>query len=183
MAYPGQTRTTLGQLCAALWGSQSRPDVIQPGFEPGTVATPLAQMQCLRPLRTMMAYLLMANLNAQTYRDEILRTTVVPFIRRHHLMFQHDNAQPHVARVCTQFLEAENVMPQFFHGLPTHMPPIEHFWSSCRQYPATSHRHWRVGQDSPGHNQQPDHPYVKEMSRCIRYWLVFWATPLLSFID
>ena len=38
----GQTRTRLGQLCAALWDSQSRPDVIQPGFEPGTVVTPLA---------------------------------------------------------------------------------------------------------------------------------------------
>ena len=24
-------------------------------------------------------------------------------------MFQHDNARPHVARICTQFLEAENV--------------------------------------------------------------------------
>ncbi|MBN3277519.1 PKP4 protein, partial [Polyodon spathula] len=42
-------------------------------------------------------------------RDEILRPIVVPFIRRHHLMFQHDNARPHVARICTQFLEAENV--------------------------------------------------------------------------
>jgi hypothetical protein len=37
-AYPGQTRTTPGQLCTA----QSQPDVIQPGFEPGTVVTPLA---------------------------------------------------------------------------------------------------------------------------------------------
>ena len=27
-AYPGQIRTTLGQLCAAQWDSQSRPDVI-----------------------------------------------------------------------------------------------------------------------------------------------------------
>uniref|UniRef100_A0A4W5K0M5 CCM2 scaffold protein n=1 Tax=Hucho hucho TaxID=62062 RepID=A0A4W5K0M5_9TELE len=35
-AYPGQTQTTLGQLCAALWDSQSRPDLIQPGFESGT---------------------------------------------------------------------------------------------------------------------------------------------------
>jgi hypothetical protein len=41
-AYPGQTRTTLGQLCAALWDSQSRPDVIQLGFEPVTLVTPLA---------------------------------------------------------------------------------------------------------------------------------------------
>uniref|UniRef100_A0A8K9XEM3 Uncharacterized protein n=1 Tax=Oncorhynchus mykiss TaxID=8022 RepID=A0A8K9XEM3_ONCMY len=24
-------------------------------------------------------------------------------------MFQHDNARPHVARICTQFLEAENI--------------------------------------------------------------------------
>jgi hypothetical protein len=38
-------------------------------------------------------------LNAQRYRDEILRPIVIPFICRHHLMFQHDNAQPHVARI------------------------------------------------------------------------------------
>jgi hypothetical protein len=49
------------------------------------------------------------NLNAQRYRDEILRHIVVPFICLHHHMFQHDNAQPHVTRICTEFLEAENV--------------------------------------------------------------------------
>ncbi|XDV39207.1 hypothetical protein PO909_008477 [Leuciscus waleckii] len=43
------------------------------------------------------------------YRDEILRPIVVPFIHDHHLMLQHDNAWPHVARICTQFLEAENI--------------------------------------------------------------------------
>jgi hypothetical protein len=31
-------------------------------------------------------------LNAQRYPDKILRPIVVPFICRHHLMFQHDNA-------------------------------------------------------------------------------------------
>ena len=31
-SYPGQTRTTLGQLCSALWDFQSRPDVIQPEY-------------------------------------------------------------------------------------------------------------------------------------------------------
>ena len=41
-AYPGQTQTTLGQLCTALRDSRSRPDVIRPGFEPGTVVTPRA---------------------------------------------------------------------------------------------------------------------------------------------
>ncbi len=33
----------------------------------------------------------------------------MPFIQDHHLMLQHDNAQPHVTRICTQFLEAENI--------------------------------------------------------------------------
>ena len=47
------------------------------------------------------------NLNAQSYRKEILRLVVVPFIHRHHLMFQHDSARPHVTRICTQLLEAE----------------------------------------------------------------------------
>ncbi len=58
-------------------------------------------------------------LNAQRYRDEILRPIVVPFIHDHHLMLQHDNARPHVARICTQFLEAENI-PVFLHGQHTH---------------------------------------------------------------
>ncbi len=48
-------------------------------------------------------------LNAQRYRDEIQRPIVVQFIHNHHLMLQHDNAQPHVVRNCTQFLEAENI--------------------------------------------------------------------------
>ena len=48
------------------------------------------------------------NFNAQRYNDEILRSIVVPFLRRHHLKFQHDNARRHVASICTQFLEAEH---------------------------------------------------------------------------
>ncbi len=41
------------------------------------------------------------NLNAQIYRDEILRPIVLPFIHDHHLMLQHDNARPHVTGICT----------------------------------------------------------------------------------
>uniref|UniRef100_A0AAZ3NWE4 Tc1-like transposase DDE domain-containing protein n=1 Tax=Oncorhynchus tshawytscha TaxID=74940 RepID=A0AAZ3NWE4_ONCTS len=48
------------------------------------------------------------NLNAERYRDEILRPIVVPFIPCHPLMFQN-NALLHVARICIRFLEAENV--------------------------------------------------------------------------
>ncbi len=40
-------------------------------------------------------------LNAQRYRDEIPRPIVVPFIHELHLMLQHDDARPHVARICT----------------------------------------------------------------------------------
>ncbi|KAL7880522.1 hypothetical protein SRHO_G00027760 [Serrasalmus rhombeus] len=46
-------------------------------------------------------------LNAQRYRDKILRP--MPFIHDHHLMLQHDDAWPHIERICTQFLEAENI--------------------------------------------------------------------------
>jgi hypothetical protein len=66
------------------------------------------------------------NLNAHIYHDEILRPNVVPFIRRHPLMFQHDNAQPHVARICTQFLEGENVPVLPWPSNSPYMSPIEH---------------------------------------------------------
>ncbi len=61
-------------------------------------------------------------LNAHRYCDEILMPIVVPFIYDHHLMLQHDNARPHVARICTQFLEAEiiPVLEWPTHSLDTH---------------------------------------------------------------
>ena len=42
------------------------------------------------------------NLNTQRYIDEILKPIVVPFIRRHHLLFQNDDALPRVARNYTE---------------------------------------------------------------------------------
>ena len=74
-----------------------------------------------------------SNMNAQRYRDEILRPTVVTFIRRHRPMFQHDNAQPHVARICTQFLEAENVPVLPCPAYSPDMSPIEHVWDALDQ--------------------------------------------------
>ncbi|KAL0169475.1 hypothetical protein M9458_034071, partial [Cirrhinus mrigala] len=56
----------------------------------------------------------------------ILRPIVVPFIHDHHLMLQHDNARPYDARICTQFLEAENI-PVL--ALPPYSP-IEHVWDA-----------------------------------------------------
>jgi hypothetical protein len=70
------------------------------------------------------------NLNAQRYRDEILRPIVVPFIRRHQLMFQHDNARPHVTSVFTHFLEDENVPVLPWPAYSPDMSPIEHVWNA-----------------------------------------------------
>ncbi len=69
-------------------------------------------------------------LNAQRYRDEIRRLIVVPFIHDHHLMLQHDNARPHVARICTQFLEAENIPVLAWPAYSLDMSPIEHVWDA-----------------------------------------------------
>ncbi len=64
--------------------------------------------------------------HAQRYRDEILRLIVVPFIHNHHLMLQHDNARPHVVKICTQFLEAENIPVLACPAYSPDMSPIEH---------------------------------------------------------
>ncbi len=71
-------------------------------------------------------------LNAQRY-DEILRPVFVPFIHCHHLMLQHDNAWPHVARICTQFLEAENIPVLAWPAYSPDMSPIAHVWDSLDQ--------------------------------------------------
>ena len=51
-------------------------------------------------------------LTAVRYRDEILRPIAVPLVQQHNLIFQQDNARPHVARVCRQFLANHNMTGQ-----------------------------------------------------------------------
>ena len=59
-----------------------------------------------------------------------VRSTGLTSADHHHLMFQHDNAWTHVARICTQLLGAENVpvlpWPAYWPG----MSPIEHVWDA-----------------------------------------------------
>ncbi len=76
------------------------------------------------------AHLIDGILNAQRYRDKILRPIVVPFIHDHHLMLQHDNARPHVAKICTQFLEAENIPVLAWPAYSLDMSPIELVWDA-----------------------------------------------------
>jgi hypothetical protein len=115
------------------------------------------------------------NLNAQRYRDEVLRLIVVPFIRHHHLM------------------------SQLFPGLHTHQTchPLSMFglpwiavYDSVFQFPPISSNFAQPLKRSgtTGHNQQ----LINSMGRrCVtlhkangahtRYWLVFWSTAVPFF--
>jgi len=67
-------------------------------------------------------------LNAARYRDEILRPVVVPLVQRYNLTFQQDNARPHVARICQNFLTAQNIQPLDWPAYSPDLSPIEHLW-------------------------------------------------------
>jgi len=54
----------------------------------------------------------------------------VPFIHDHHLMLQYDNARLPVARICSQFLEAENIPVLAWTAYSPYMSPIEHVWDA-----------------------------------------------------
>ena len=68
------------------------------------------------------------NLTDVRYRDEILRPVAVPFVQQHHLIFQQDNARPHVARVCQDFLANHNINPLDWPLYSPDLSPIEHLW-------------------------------------------------------
>ena len=68
------------------------------------------------------------NLTAVRYRDEILRPVAVPLLQQHQMTFQHDNARPHVARVCQDFLANNNIVPLEWPPYSPDLSPIEHLW-------------------------------------------------------
>ena len=67
------------------------------------------------------------NLTAVRYRDEILRPVAVP-LQQHQMTFQHDNACPHVARVCQDSLANNNSVPLDWPPYSPDLSPIEHLW-------------------------------------------------------
>ena len=69
------------------------------------------------------------NLNAQGYINQILQPEAVLFLQRHGpAILMHDNARPHVARICRQFLNRNNVNVLPWPAVSPDMNPIEHIW-------------------------------------------------------
>ena len=70
------------------------------------------------------------NMNAQRYINDVLNPVVIPYINNHagHVVFQHDNARPHAARVTTQYLQANNVDVMPWPAFSADLNPIEHIW-------------------------------------------------------
>ena len=55
---------------------------------------------------------------------------VLPLVNAHNLTFQHDNARPHVARVCRDFLNQNNVQVLDWPPYRPDLNPIEHLWDA-----------------------------------------------------
>lgn len=73
-----------------------------------------------------------SNLTAVRYRDIILQPHVLPAIDVQRELFQRDNARPHIARVTSHFLAANNI-----NVLPCLSPdinPIEHLWDELDRH-------------------------------------------------
>ena len=49
------------------------------------------------------------NWSARRYLDENIRPHVLPFMNRQNVIFQHDNARPHTARITRDFFAQNNV--------------------------------------------------------------------------
>ena len=64
--------------------------------------------------------------NLTAVRYQVLMPHVLPLVNAHNLTFQHDNARPHVARVCRDFLNQNNVQVLDWPPYSPDLNPIEH---------------------------------------------------------
>ena len=69
-------------------------------------------------------------MNAVKYRDDIIDPIVLPFLQQWNFdhIFQHDNVEYHVARVCQDFLNKNNIRVIPWPALLPDLSPIENVW-------------------------------------------------------
>ena len=72
-------------------------------------------------------------MTAVRYRDKILRPVAVPLVQQRQLILQQDNARPHVARVCRDFLANINILPLDWPPYSPDLSPIEHLWDDLNR--------------------------------------------------
>jgi hypothetical protein len=109
--YPGQTQTTLVQLCTALWDSQSRAVVIQAGIKPGSIVKPPA-LRCrvldhcaTRESEKMHGKVLYQLITSYNIQEQLSQT----------VWLKHSSVFNHVSRY-----------PQWFRALHLGDPVLEH---------------------------------------------------------
>ena len=69
------------------------------------------------------------NRNAQGYINQIQQPKAFPFLQRHGpAILMHDNTRPHVASICRQSLNRNNVNELPWSAVSPDMNPIEHIW-------------------------------------------------------
>ena len=68
------------------------------------------------------------NLTAVRYRDNVLTPVVLPFVQCHNVTFQQDNATPHVARICMDYLATNHVNVLPWPAFSQDLSPIKHIW-------------------------------------------------------
>ena len=105
------------------------------------------------------------NLTARRYIEQVLRPVVAPMFRQHqNLVYQHNNARPHVARATQDSLQANNIGVLPWPACSPDCNPIEHVWDYlvCRL---------RRRQPHPANIQQLTAALHQEWGRIPRYLL------------
>ena len=78
--------------------------------------------------RRTQLHIIQGNLSAIRYRDEIISPHLVPFLQQHNLTLQQDNTPPHVARICTAYLQTHNIDVLPWPAFSIDLNPIEYLW-------------------------------------------------------